>query len=103
MWTCVFVGVGEGETYFCSELVADALKILQVLPNDIPSSDFWPCTPTHTHTHGDVLLISMCHVLLMSASFARNNECDLVLSSGAEMGDEHLIDFNLEVRTHTHT
>ncbi|CEM01809.1 unnamed protein product [Vitrella brassicaformis CCMP3155] len=65
-------GVGESETYFCSELVADALKILQVLPNDIPSSDFWP------------------------SSFARNNECDLVLSSGAEMGDEHLIDFNLE-------
>lgn len=36
--------IPEQKTYFCSELVAACHKVLGVLPQDVPSSQYWPST-----------------------------------------------------------
>ena len=38
--------ISEEKTYFCSELVAACHKVLDVLPKDVPSSQYWPSTFT---------------------------------------------------------
>ena len=38
--------IPEKKTYFCSELVAACHKVLDVLPKDVPSSQYWPSTFT---------------------------------------------------------
>ena len=38
--------IHENKTYFCSELVAACHKVLDVLPKDVPSSQYWPSTFT---------------------------------------------------------
>lgn len=60
---------GSEDSYFCSELVAAALKRLQLLPDDIPAANYLP------------------------GAFARANA--LPLQRGALYGDELVIDFSM--------
>lgn len=60
---------GSEESYFCSELVAAALKRLQLLPEDVPAANYLP------------------------GAFARSSA--LPLQRGARYGDELLIDFSM--------
>ena len=56
--------------YFCSELVAVIYKLLGLLPKQISSSQYWP------------------------GSFSA--ETKLALGSGAALGDEYLIEFEVD-------
>ena len=56
----------NNEGYFCSELIADAFKVLNILPNDINSFQYLP------------------------GSFSA--EYDLKLENGAKFGDEFMIE-----------
>ena len=38
--------IPDKKTYFCSELVAACHKVLDVLPKEVPSSQYWPSTFT---------------------------------------------------------
>jgi len=60
---------GSEDSYFCSELVAAALKRLQLLPDHVPAANYLP------------------------GAFARANT--LPLLRGAHYGDELVIDFSL--------
>ena len=36
--------IPEQKTFFCSELTAAAHKVLDVLPKEVPASQYWPST-----------------------------------------------------------
>ena len=38
--------IPDGKKYFCSQLVAACHKVLEVLPKNVPSSQYWPSTFT---------------------------------------------------------
>lgn len=60
--------VQKDKGYFCSELVASVYKALEVLPEHICSSQYWP------------------------GSFSAEEE--LQLRNGARLGNEFLVDLN---------
>uniref|UniRef100_A0A0G4FYN5 PH domain-containing protein n=1 Tax=Chromera velia CCMP2878 TaxID=1169474 RepID=A0A0G4FYN5_9ALVE len=65
---------GENEHFFCSELAANSLKCLGVLPMDIAGSLYWP------------------------SSFSQKTRPPLKLLDGCDIGDEVLIDFSLAAK-----
>merc|ERR1712039_684440 len=62
----------EAAGYFCSELVAEGLKVLKVLPRGKSSTQFWPST------------------------FEARNSGRLETLPGTSFGDELVIDFRLD-------
>ena len=59
------------ETYFCSELVAQALKYVKVLPQEKSASSYWPGT------------------------FSQKNK-DLKVTNGSNLDIEMILNFDLD-------
>lgn len=67
-------GVASDDSFFCSELVAEALKVLGVLPRGLSSTQFWP------------------------ASFEACQKLPVEMEHHARLGEELTIDFKLSPR-----
>lgn len=50
--------IPDSKTYFCSELTAAAHKVLNILPKEVPASQYWPSTFTKSTSYLNSQLVS---------------------------------------------
>jgi len=81
-------GNSTDEAFFCSQLVAEGLKVLEVLPRGVSSTQFWPSTFSASHKPQIETLQGCSFRQELTIDFCMDSSTAQAIKSGAKQRDE---------------